>query len=745
MKTAEFFMRAASRVLDICADALRFFLDTIIPAFRDRAQKVAGFFRPVTSRFFAFIGPRWKKYAFIGSAAVTGFYLIFSIFVFINYIIDRSKIEHSLLELKASLYGRGAGVPQPPIEIFAADKTLIGLYLPERGSRITMKSCQEMDWLRKAAVSSEDRDFYSHSGVSIRGIFRALINNALSFSIREGGGTITQQLARNLFTDHAQTLYRKLYETFTALQAETLLSKEEILCLYLNEIYMGEGRYGADEASWYYFRKDPGSLSAAEAAMIVGLFPSPVRYSPQNSIALSLRKQEKVLEALARDGLVERGKIAPMLDEFKKTWKIRETDLSPGRIGAYGASRDFRGNASPASNEFVRQFLYDVLPEEIVRKGGLKVYTTIDPARQSAALDAVHERVEQVRSSITRAPGTGEAREISERLNGVFIAMQPDTGDIRALVGGYEVTEGGSMVARIWKMRRQPGSALKGFLYAVALDEKVLAVDSEVVDEPINFHGYSPRNAYGKFYGPMPLYRAVALSTNTVAVKTLDRIGVDRYRDRMSAGLDMGFFEARDRFTPNLSLALGSGELTPMELARLYSLLMNGGSTVQPRLVLRIEDKEGEVIWKDSSSPLSGMAVLSPEACESSIALLRSVIDEEESGTAGWIGKLRRKNPSYLPFPVAGKSGTVQSVREVLEKFPGMRGVHDAWFVGIVPGEVGVVWVGHDEGAPFQGSGSGTAGAIWASYAQAALPGRIKGNLPRLPEKEEKPLDPPSQ
>ena len=677
------------------------------------------------------------NYIRIAALAVAGVGVLvvgFVLFVYIDYALDSGRISQSIGEYREWLQGGGTRPVKPPIRIYARDgRTLIGEYLPERGSRINMRQCGELDWLKKAAVSAEDRAFFDHGGISYRGILRAVINNVRHLQFREGGGSITQQLARNLFTDRRATLYRKLYETFVAFRLERELEKEEILCLYLNKIYMGEGRIGAEEASWFYFRKPPWKLDAAEAAMIVGLFPSPVRYSPLNNIEKSLRKQKAVFKAMVDQNVIKAAEVDQNLKAFYKRYGVGTDpeDLDPGKIGLYGASRDYRINQAPSANEYVRSFLYANFDEELVRRGGLRVVTTVDPVRQRAALRAVRARVEAVRARLLKNEKVPPKKmeRIARRLNGVLVSLDPRTGNIQAVVGGYEVTEG-NMTNRVWEMKRQPGSAIKGFLYAVAIDESLLEPGQEVIDEKINYGGYSPRNPYRTYKGKMTLRSAVARSVNTVAVKTLDDLGVDRFRRRLSEALQLGYFESRERFPGSLSLALGTGEMTPLELARVHAMILNDGRTVAPRLVLKVITPDRRVIWEDDELP-EGDSVLSPRACAAALYLLSGVTQDEE-GTASWIGKRQRQKKKYLPFPVAGKSGTVQSVAAHYKKFPGMFGVHDAWFVGLAPEEATVVWVGHDEGAPFPGSGSGVAGSIWSRYAQGALPGRVEGEFPPI-------------
>lgn len=726
------FFRSAVESIRTLSGRILVFLQPLLTKLRPFLGKVYLALKPLLDR----IAGNWQKLLLravlivgIGLALLTGG-------VFVRFLYDRAEIVQSLEKEKLWLRGSGDRPAKPLIQIYANDDTLIGEYLPQRESRIPLDACKtQLVWLSRAAVSAEDRDFHTHGGVSYRGIFRAFLNNIRFLSVREGGGSITQQVARNLYISRSTPgLIRKIYETFTAWLIESKLDKNEILCLYLNRIYMGEGRLGAEEASWFYFRKPPMNLDAAEASMIVGLFPSPVRYSPLNKIEFSMRKQEKVLAALERDGWIKPGEAAGIIRNFKARYEI--TDSSPGKIGLYGASRDFRLNSAPAANDRVRQFLYETIPEEIVREGGLSVRTTIDPLRQAAALESMRKGIERVRGEMVRQSSRKDFAMLqSRRLNGTLVAMDARTGELRALVGGYGVVETGSS-DRIWKMQRQPGSAIKGFLYATALDADKIDFEADVIDEPVNIGGYQPRNSYGTFKGRLTLRQAVALSCNTVAVRTLNDLGASTFRDRIGTALEMSFFDTRERFPANLTLALGSGEMTPLEMARLYGILLNEGYTVRPTLIKSVTDKSGSVIWQAESN--SGYRVLSERATAQALDLLRGVVDPEDEGTAGWIGQQRLKNPAFLPFPVAGKSGTVQTVPEVARKFPGLSGVHDAWFVGLVPGEVAVVWIGQDEGAPFPGGGSGTAGSIWAEYANTGIRG-VNGDFPVVEKRKPDP------
>ena len=679
--------------------------------------------------------PRWKQLLLRAVALLVAANVLLVLGVFAYFLFRRAEIGRELTELRAALYGRSAfREGSEAVRIYSGSGTLIGEYLPERDSRMTLNRCGESVWMRRAAVSAEDRGFFTHGGVSFRGILRAFFTNLTSLSVRQGAGTITQQLARNLWTEReAPALPRKIFETFGALLIERRLSKNEILCLYINKIYMGEGRLGAEEAARLYFSKPPERLTVAEAAMIAGLFPSPVRYSPMNNIKLSLNKQAAVMAALVRDNHITQEDARQYIKEFRAEYGIPKDTSSHGSIGGFGASRDFRRNAAPAANEYVRQFLSEILPDELVRRGGLRVKTSIDYLRQRSAQEAMRRTVEGARSKLIGAAGKKEAKRaafsaLARRLHGVFVAMDPRDGSLRAVVGGYRVAEGGVLTHRAWKMRRQPGSAIKGLLYATALEHGVLRVDSRVKDEPVNIDGYSPRNWYKGYLGEMTLRKAVALSVNTVAVNTLQKLGTRRFQDALGSALRLDFFAARRRFPSNLSIGLGSAEVTPVELASLYSVLLNEGRPVEPRLVLEVQDDKGNTLWKAPDPPQSD-PIFKPDTCAGALELLGGIFDDEYEGTMQRFGQRRAANFTYLPFPIAGKSGTVQSVPSQRKKF-GSPGVHDAWFVGIVPDEVAVVWVGHDEGAPFPGGGSSTAGSAWVSYAQGALPGNVRGRFP---------------
>jgi len=649
--------------------------------------------------------------------------------VYIHYRIYKPDYEKELERYKLWLSDTDLFPDKPTVLIYANDKTLIGEYYAEQHSRMSLNRCANLTWLKRAAVSAEDQDFYHHRGLSYRGILRALINNILSLRFREGASSITQQVAKNVFLPKGiPDIIRKAYEFYFVRLIEKHLTKDETLCLYLNKIYMGEGRYGAEQASQFYFRKPPEELGPVEAGMIVGLFPSPVYYSPLYSIERSMKKTEMVLSALARDKFLKEENQEKLLESFIKKYQVvnTEEEESPGTIGIYGANRYFRLNLAPDVNEYVRQFLLETIPEEELLNGNLRVYTTIDPIRQSAALSAIRSGVEKIRKE-SQFPETltrEEKRKILHANNGVFLSVEPYRAEILAMVGGYNISEDEySNNSRIWKMLRQPGSSIKGLLYALALETGTVTPESVVRDEKINYGGYSPANWYDGYLGDISIQEAVAKSVNTIAVTTLKQMGVSHMRDALTEITGA----PSSRFASNLSLALGSGEVTPMELVKIYAGILNGGTVIQPYLIERIEDSEGQAVY-DHSPPLTQSRFLSEDAATDAVTLLQSPVTLE-GGTAEWIGRYLKKN--QFDFEVAAKTGTVQSDAAIQKKFPGMKGVHDAWFVAMVPDEVNVIWFGNDLGAPFPGGGSGSGGSAWLNYAATALKGRVSGKLPR--------------
>ena len=479
---------------------------------------------------------RLKKFLRIAK----NFFLFFSIIlcvyisiVILTYLSNRNEIAVKVLEYKKWVNGYTNQITEKPIKIFSAQNELIGNYTPIRGSFINTNRCSALKWLNIVTVEIEDQKFYSHHGFSISSSFRALWHDLLALNLVEGGGTITQQLARTLFTGNKRSIYRKLYETLIAMQMEDLLSKNEILCLYLNKIYMGEGRSGAEQASWFYFNKAPENLDLAEAAMIVGIFPRPALYSPLNNIAFSLKKQKLILDKLNKNKKITLVQKNKAIKDFQKKYKVSLFSTDSGNIGLYGASRNFTNNLAPTANDYIKSVLYKIIPEEIILKGNLNVYTTINLDRERKAMYVMHKFTDKFRKQMLKSNTKADEiylKKLVDRLNGAFVSLDANTGAVLAVVGAFDINENNSS-HRIWNMYRQPGSSIKGILYATALEEKILQINSTVSDLPSET-SYKPKNWNKKYLGEIALSKAVAMSVNSVAINTLKKLGVDKFQKK---------------------------------------------------------------------------------------------------------------------------------------------------------------------------------------------------------------------
>ena len=652
--------------------------------------------------------------------------------VYVRYWSDHRDLLQAIAEYKRSLYTHRSKTPQNTVKIYDRYERLVGEYSTNKTRRLSLNQCRRLEWLKKATVSSEDQDFFEHSGISYTGVIRSILHNIASLSFQQGGGSITQQLARNLFTSRDEfRLTRKIYETYAAFLLERTLSKDEILCLYLGHIYMGEGRMGAYEAAHFYFQKGPDELDAAESAMLVGLFPAPATYSPLNHIRYSLRKQKAVMKRLIQDGHLSKHRVKRLLKLFYSRYQINlSNSYAPsGTIGLYGTNRYFIKNKTPDVNEFVRLFLFRELFLDKIEEG-IHVTTTIDHIKQKTAMESMRKAIKKIRSQLAAQLKEQHSKKeaLLNGLNGVFLSLEPKSGDILAMVAGFSNSEEGYL-NRAFEMQRQPGSTIKALLYALSFEKGLFEDSYDVVDEPVYFHGYQPRNGYKGYKGLISLQKAVAVSSNTVAVKTLHSLGVGHFTDKLTEMTEMNRLSKPRTFPPNLTLALGSGELSPIELAAIYGVFLNSGKEVSPTLIQKVETDSGEILYEAEMPDGMSYRLLSERTCTETLKLLMNVVEDEE-GTAHWIG--RELKSLQMTFPLAAKTGTIASYKEHSKRYGQIKGIHDAWFAALVPEEVNVVWLGHDRGMPFPGSGSGTAGKAWFDYAVRNFKDKINDEFPGI-------------
>jgi len=516
-------------------------------------------------------------------------------------------------------------------------------------------------YLPQAFIAIEDRRFYEHYGVDPFGIARAVLANILHRSISQGASTITQQLAKNLFLTQERTLTRKLQEMLLALWLERKFSKTQILELYLNRVYFGAGAYGIEQASQRYFGKSAKQITLAEAALLAGLVKSPSRLAPTRNFDAAENRAKIVLAAMA-----ELGFIGPASQ--------RTALAKPPHIVAQAGT----GSVNYVA-DWVMDGINDILghvDEDIV------VRTTIDASLQADAEKAVSEELAQ----------KGEKAGVSQ---GALVAMAPD-GAVRALVGGRSYAE--SQFNRAVAAKRQPGSAFKAFVYLTAL-EHGLTPDTVRLDAPIKVKGWQPENYGHEYYGPVTLTKALALSLNTVSVRlTMEFTPAAVVRTAHRLGI-------ASRLEPNASIALGTSEVSMLELTGAYASFANGGLGVTPHVIDRISAGNGKLLYTRSEASIG--RIIDARY----VAMMNAMMAETLTiGTA---------HKAVLPgWPAAGKTGTSQDFR-------------DAWFIGYTAHLVTGVWLGNDDGTPTKKvTGGSLPTEIWSRFMRAAHQGVPAENLP---------------
>jgi len=551
--------------------------------------------------------------------------------------------------------------PSQATRIYGQDGELIASLFRENRQIVPLTEIPPV--LRQAVLAIEDERFYSHRGVDPRGIARAMWRNLREGELVEGGSTITQQLARILFLSQERVVSRKVAEALLALEIERRLTKEEILERYLNQVYFGHGAYGVEMAARVYFGKPVKDVTLPEAALLAGLIRGPSIYSPHRNLALAREKQALVLSRMAVLGYVS-------TQEAAAARNARIVLAPPSNAGLVGMR-------APYFVSMILSRLLETYGEDLVYSGGLQVHTTLDPKMQAAAEKAV------------RAGIAGAARRKLNVGQAALVSMDPQTGAIRAMIGGMDFAA--SQFNRAWQARRQPGSAFKIFVYSAAISQGVPPTRI-LEDEPITYKirgapDWTPKNYDGKYSGPVTLRRALERSINIPAARMLVELGPERVIETARA---MGI---ESPLQPHLSLALGSGDVTPLEMTTAAATLASGGLRAQPLAVLKVTDSRGKVLEEHRPRRQVG---LSPEVAYVMTDILKGVI-ERGTGVVAGIGR-----------PAAGKTGTTDDYR-------------NAWFVGYTPHLATVVWVGNDDNTPMRRVVGGMVPSeIWAAFMREA-------------------------
>ncbi len=556
--------------------------------------------------------------------------------------------------------------PASSTRIFARDGSLLASVYKE--NRVWVPIARIPPMVRDAFIANEDHNFYSHHGVDFGGIVRAAYAD-MTHQEFQGASTITQQLARRLFLTDEVSLSRKIQEALLAMEIERFYTKDEILERYLNIIYLGAGAYGVDAAAHTYFGRSVDKLTLGQAAMLAGVVAAPSDYSPFANLALARDRQRHVLDRMVESGYVSQ----------------QDADAAyQGPLGLIAQrAAGLQGYAFPYFTTYAIAQLQKLFGKDAVEEGGLQVYTTVDPKLQRLAEEAVDWGVHQ---------------SLAEGINGheaALVALRPSTGEILAMVGGTGFTLN-NQFNRAWQARRQPGSSFKPYVYTAAIDSGMPA--STIVDDsPVSYAmgdgtQWSPQDDDFRYMGPITMRQALALSRNIVAVKVAEQVGLDKVIDYAHR---MGITSPLEA---NLSLALGSSVVSPLEHASGYSTLANGGLHVDPTPFRLVKDSLGSTVLDDEYPQASD--VVSAGTAYIVTSMMEDVINHGTGYPNAIIGR-----------PAAGKTGTTSDFR-------------DAWFVGFTPDLVVAVWLGNDDYSRMDESYGGNIPArIWARFMKAALAG----------------------
>jgi penicillin-binding protein 1A len=551
----------------------------------------------------------------------------------------------------------------PNIAILASDGTLLANRGETGGRAVGLKELPP--YLPKAFIAIEDRRFYEHFGIDPVGIVRALMRNLSQRGVAQGGSTITQQLAKNLFLTQERTVSRKIQEAILALWLERTYSKSQILELYLNRVYFGAGAYGVEAAAQRYYGKSAREVTLSEAAVLAGLVQAPSRLAPNRNPEAAQARAQLVLTAMGEQGFIRPKQMIAAL-------------TTPADSPDKGAS----------SANYAADLVMDVIDDFIgTIESDVVVTTTIDPVLQTAAERAIVDELN----------AKGKRFDVEQ---GALVAMRPE-GAIKALVGGRDYAA--SQFNRATAARRQPGSAFKPFVYLAAI-ERGLTPDTLREDSPVSIRGWTPENYTRDYRGPVTLREALATSLNTVAVRVGLEVGP---RTVVQTAQRLGIASP---LQANASIALGTSEVTPIELVGAYAAFANGGLGVIPYVIENVKTASGKTIYRRRDNGRGRVVDAG------AVAMMNSMMRETLlTGTAR-----RAEIPGW---EAAGKTGTTQDFR-------------DAWFIGYTGSLVAGVWLGNDDSSPTKRvTGSNLPVEVWSRFMKVALqnaqPVALPGVAPR--------------
>lgn len=646
-------------------------------------------------------------------------------------LIDRTEEMREGMIYAAGDFGLEEKVVDLPTSIYDRNGELLGQFFSQKREIVPYNYIPEE--LVNSVIASEDRDFFKHDGVNYKGIIRAFFVNLKAMRVVQGGSTITQQLGKVLFTSMERNLKRKVYEFFCAREIERRYDKQDILSMYLNLIYFGNGAYGVEAASKMFFGKSVRECNEIECALIVATISNPGIYSPLNDLNRSLYKTRRIIDSMVATGYMDRERADYQYNKFLNTWDVRfneEDKAVSSLIGSFIHST-YRVNRAPFYNEQIRRLLVEEFGSDVLKKGGLSVHTTLDIEYQEAAIESLRDGIARQRKyHLDRAERFGDTekgrkeKEKAENIEGALIGLNPETGEILVYVGGYEFSTE-SQLDHVSQIKRQPGSSIKPLVYCSAIENRDITAASLFVDEPTTFAGdYAPQNYSGSYQGPIIVREALRKSVNIVAVKVLEKTGYDTLFSYLQKALDMKGSDFNKRFLKTPSFALGTYEISPLENATLHATLVNGGKFIKPYGITYIKDYSGRIVMNNEEKIQEYIrdkrkqygTIIDPIAGAITVSMLKGAL--QPGGTA--YGTAARYK---IDFPAAGKTGTSTNF-------------NDAWFVGYTPKLVTAVWIGNNKGAISLGQGraGGTVSApVWGRFISRVYNRKEPGSF-QIPE-----------
>ena len=527
--------------------------------------------------------------------------------------------------------------------------------------------------LKQAIIAIEDRNFFHHKGIDLRGIGRAIFARIRGSKLKQGASTITQQLVRHFLLSRDKTLERKAKEAVLSIYLEQKMSKEKILELYTNVLFLGNGAYGVGAAAYRYFGRPINDLKLHEFALIAGLFQSPSRYNPQNYPGRAKKRQRQVLRAMYECGMITKQQYI----HAKKTPLV------------YKTYRSVNTKVAPYFLDYVKDQAESILGRQILNRG-LRINTTLDPRLQKVARKSFQEKKEIFQKARKWALIPYKYKRSNPKIQGSLLTINPQTGEVLAMVGGRNYNK--SKFNRTIQSKRQPGSAFKPIIYSLALAKGMKWSDLIYVS-PVAVNNYRPKNFSRMFLTETTLQRAFFKSINTPAVEIGVKLGVGEIiRHAKNLGI-------RQTLKPETGTILGSSEVTSLEMATAYGTFANRGIRVNPIAITSISTREGKILYEAPPPRERSQKALSPQDAYLMVEGMRSVF---YYGTAA--------SENDMGDYAAGKTGTSNNSR-------------DNWFCGFTPNLATVVWVGSDRAFDFLGKATGTSLALplWAHYMRQAV------------------------